>query len=147
MDQLIEAFGIDVKLIISQIINFGILAGLLTYFLYKPLLNILQTREDKITQGMKDAEAAATAKASAEEEKKAVLSQAHKEAEDVALKAKDYADQKALAIAEEAQEKAESIIKSAEAKKLELKEQARKESEAEVAKLAVLAAEKVLTKA
>lgn len=38
MDQLIQAFGIDAKLITVQIINFGILLAALTYFLYKPVL-------------------------------------------------------------------------------------------------------------
>ena len=144
MEQLITAFGIDVKLILIQILNFGILLGLLGYFLYKPILKVLAEREEKISQGMKDAEAAATAKASANEEKRTILSAAHKDAEEVGSKAKTYADEKAVVIAAEAQTKAESIIKNAEAKGLELKEQARKDSEAEVAKLAILAAEKVL---
>lgn len=144
MEQLIQAFGIDAKLIIIQLLNFGILAGLLTYFLYKPLLNILKQREEKIAQGMKDAEGAAKAKASADEEKRGILSIAHKDAEEVSAKAKTYADEKAVVIAAEAQTKAESIIKNAEAKSDEMKQQARKDSEAEIAKLAVLAAEKVL---
>lgn len=144
MEQLIQAFGIDVKLIIIQLLNFGILAGLLTYFLYKPLLNIIKKREEKITQGMKDAEDAAVAKSSADEEKKGILSAAHKDAEEVGVKAKSYADEKAVAIASEAQVKAEGIIQNAEAKSTEIKEQARKDSEAEIAKLSVLAAEKVL---
>jgi F-type H+-transporting ATPase subunit b len=144
MEQLIQAFGIDAKLIIIQLLNFGILAGLLTYFLYKPLLNILKQREEKIAQGMKDAEGAAKAKASADEEKRGILSIAHKDAEEVSAKAKTYADEKAVVIAAEAQTKAESIIKNAEAKSEEMKQQARKDSEAEIAKLAVLAAEKVL---
>jgi len=144
MDQLITAFGIDVKLIIIQILNFGILLGLLGYFLYKPILNVLATREEKIAQGMKDAEAAAVAKASADEEKKGILSAAHKDAEEVGSKAKTYADEKALGIAVEAQNKAEGIIKSAEAKSEEIKAQARKDSEAEIAKLSILAAEKIL---
>ena len=144
MEQLLSAFGIEIELIIAQIINFGILAAALSYFLYTPLLNILQKREDKITQGMQDAEDAAKAKSSADEEKKAILSAAHKDAEEVSAKAKTFADQKAEAIAAEAQAKAESIIANAQAKSEELKEQARKESEAEVAKLAILAAEKVL---
>ncbi len=144
MDQLIQAFGIDVKLIIIQILNFGILLGLLGYFLYKPLLKVLADREEKIAQGIKDAESAAGAKASADEEKKGILSAAHKDAEEVGTKAKNYADEKAAVIASEAQTKAESIIKNAEAKSVEMQEQARKDSEAEIAKLAVLAAEKVL---
>ncbi|MFT7507773.1 MAG: F-type H+-transporting ATPase subunit b [Acidimicrobiales bacterium] len=144
MEQLITAFGIDVKLIIIQILNFGILLGLLGYFLYKPILAMLATREEKIAQGMKDAEDAAKAKASADEEKKGILSSAHKDAEEVGAKAKTYAEEKAVVIAAEAQTKAESIIKNAEAKSEELKEQARKDSEAEIAKLAILAAGKIL---
>lgn len=144
MEQLISAFGIEVELIIAQIINFGLLAAALTYFLYKPLLNMLQKREEKITQGMQDAEDAAKAKASADEERKTILSAAHKDAEEVGVKAKTFADEKALAILAEAQTKAEGIIANAQAKSEELKAQARKDSEVEVAKLAILAAEKVL---
>ncbi len=144
MEQLLSAFGIELELIIAQIINFGILAVALSYFLYKPLLAMLQKREEKIAQGMQDAEDAAKAKASADEEKKAILSSAHKDAEEVGAKAKAFADEKAATITAEAQAKAESIITNAQAKGEELKEQARKDSEAEVAKLAILAAEKVL---
>ena len=144
MEQLITAFGIDVKLILIQILNFGILLAALSYFLYKPVLKMLATREEKIVQGMKDAEDAAKAKASADEEKKGILSTAHKDAEEVGAKAKTYADEKAAVIAADAQTKAEGIIKNAESKSEEIKEQARKDSEAEIAKLAVLAAEKVL---
>ena len=144
MDQLIHAFGIDAKLIFIQIFNFGILMALLTYFLYKPVLNMLATREEKITQGIRDAEDAAKAKASADQEKKDILSAAHKDAEAVGSKAKTYADEKADAIVAEANTKADNVLKAAEAKSVEMKEQARKDSEAEVAKLAVLAAEKVL---
>ncbi|HMA79010.1 MAG TPA: hypothetical protein VKP88_07860, partial [Candidatus Paceibacterota bacterium] len=65
MEQLIQAFGIDTRLIVVQIINFGLLLALLSYFLYRPILNLLEEREAKITQGIKDAEAAAAAKADA----------------------------------------------------------------------------------
>lgn len=144
MEQLIQAFGIDVKLIIIQIINFVLLVGALSYFLYKPVLKILNDREEKIAQGIKDAEAAAEAKASADKEKQTILGSAHKEAEVVATNAKTYADEKAAQIVAEAQTKAEGVVKSAESKGEEIKVQARKESEAEIAKLAVLATEKVL---
>lgn len=145
MEQLIQAFGIDIKLITVQIINFVVLVAALSYFLYKPVLKMLQDREDKIAQGIKDAEAAAGAKASAEEEKQTILSEAHSEAEAVATKAKTFADEKAEAIVAEAKAKADSVIGDAETKSTEIKAQAKKESEAEIAKLAVLAAEKILT--
>jgi len=105
MEQLLQAFGIDAKLIIIQLINFGILAGLLTYFLYTPILNMLAQREEKIAQGMKDAEDAARAKAAANEEKKGILSAAHKDAESVGANAKTYADEQAIVITAAAQTK------------------------------------------
>ena len=83
MESLIQAFGIDLRLIVIQIINFAVLAAALSYFLYKPVLKLLKDREDKITQGMSDAEQAAKAREMAEEDRKVVLKEAHKEAEEV----------------------------------------------------------------
>jgi len=144
MEQLLTAFGIDVKLIIIQIINFVVLAGLLTYFLYKPVLKILAEREEKISQGIKDAEEAAKAKASALDEKQAVLSKAQLEAQEIDTRAKEFAKQKEEEIVAKAQTTAAQVIADAHTKSAMLKEQALKESEAEIAKLAILAAEKVL---
>lgn len=144
MEQLLHAFGIDAKLIIVQIINFVVLAGLLTYFLYKPVLKILEDREEKIKQGIKDAEDAALAKTQASEEKRAILTQAQLEAQEVDARAKAFAKEKEVEIIAAAQVKAQGVIKEAETKSAFLKEQARKDSEAEIAKLAILAAEKVL---
>lgn len=144
MEQLIHAFGIDVKLIVIQIINFAVLIVALSYFLYKPVLKILAEREEKIKQGIRDAELAAAAKASADEEKQTILSAAHKDAEAVGVNAKTYADEKADGIVAEAKSKAENVLRDAQAKGEEMKVRAQKESEAEIAKVAVLAAEKVL---
>lgn len=144
MEQLIHAFGIDTKLIIIQIINFIALMAVLSYFLYKPLLKMLQDREDKIKQGLKDAETANKAKEEAEKEKQTILSDAHKEAEQVSERAKSHAEEKRAAIVAEAESKAEHIMSQAEQAGVEIKKKATKESEAEIAKLAVLAAEKVL---
>ncbi len=145
MDQLIQAFGIDAKLIVVQIINFTILVGALSYFLYKPVLKLLNEREEKVKQGIKDAEEAAAARAEAETEKQSILGTAHKDAEEVAAKAKVYAEEKAANITALADEKAAGIVSAAEEKAVNIKLRAKEESEAEIAKLAVLAAEKVLT--
>jgi F-type H+-transporting ATPase subunit b len=144
MEQLIEAFGIDAKLIVVQIVNFFILMAALSYFLYKPVLKLLSDREAKIKQGITDAEEAAVAKASALEEKQAVLSEAQKEAQAIDARAQAFAKDKEAQIVAEAQNKASDVIKDAETKAQQLKAQALKESEVEVAKLAILAAEKVL---
>lgn len=144
MEDIIYKFGLDAKLITVQIINFVVLVGLLSYFLYKPLLRILEERENKIKQGVEDAEAAGRRLAEADEEKKAIVADAHKEAEAVAHRAKEGADEKTAAILEDAEAKAAAITKLAEEKAEEIKTKAHKDSEAEIAKLAILAAEKVL---
>lgn len=147
MEQIIEAFGIDQRLIIIQIINFAILMAALGYFLYKPVLKLLADREAKIAQGLKDAEAAAVAKTEADAEKAAVLAAAHKDAEAVHERAKAAADATANDIVSGANAKAAELMKAAEVKGEALKAQALKESEKEVAQLAILATEKMLREA
>ena len=144
MEQLIHAFGIDIRLIIIQIINFGVLMALLSYFLYKPVLKLLRDREEKITLGIKDAEAAAVAKAAANTEKGAVLAAAHKDAEAIAKRAEVFAVEQAAEIKAAAEAKSTALLAEAAHKAEELKKRAEKESEAEIAKVAVLAAEKIL---
>jgi F-type H+-transporting ATPase subunit b len=144
MEQLIHAFGIDARLILIQVVNFGLLMAVLTYFLYKPVLKVLAERQEKIAQGMKDAEEAGKAKAEATEEKKSVIAAANKEAEAMTSRAKEHAVVKADEILAAAQVKAEQVAKDAALRAEETKATSLKESEAEIAKLAVLAAEKVL---
>lgn len=144
MEQLIEAFGIDAKLITIQIINFAILVVALSYFLYGPLLRVLKERKEKIEQGLADADAAAQARVAADAEKAAVLASAHEEATAVAARAKAHAATIAEEEAAKAQAKAAEVIANAEKAALALKEKLQKESEAEIAKVAILAAEKIL---
>lgn len=144
MDQIIHAFGIDTRLIIIQLVNFGLLMFVLGYFLYKPVLKVLADREAKIAQGLKDAEDAAKAKSEAGVEKQAILSSAHADAAAVAERAKKAAEEKASEIVGNAENKAATVVAEAEAKRELIKEQARKESEREIAEIAILAAEKIL---
>jgi F-type H+-transporting ATPase subunit b len=144
MEQLIHAFGIDARLITVQIINFVVLLGALSYFLYKPVLKVLADREETISQGIKDAEAAAVAKAQAEEEKKHVLAAAQQNAQEIVDRAHAQGKVKEDEIVSLAQQKASETIKDAQAKSEALAARAIAQSEAEIAKLAVLAAEKVL---
>src|SRR3989344_4827591 len=47
MDALLEAFGIDWKLLLAQALNFGVLAFMLTKFLFKPMFRVLDERVEK----------------------------------------------------------------------------------------------------
>lgn len=144
MEQLIESFGIDGKLIVAQIINFVILLALLSYFLYKPMLKLLAERQEKIAKGITDAEAAAKARATADEEKRAVLTEAAQKASEVEKQAAQTAQKRGEEIVQEASEKAAGIVANAEKAGEALKQKAQKDAEADVAKAAILAAEEIL---
>lgn len=144
MEAIIAAFGIDVHLIIIQIINFTILMVALGYFLYTPVLNLLREREEKIAAGIRDAEAAAVAKASAEAEKAEVLTEAHHAAAEVNNRAKAAAEVTGAEIVAAAEAVAQAAKAKAVVEAEQLKAAAIKASEAEIAKTAILAAEKIL---
>jgi F-type H+-transporting ATPase subunit b len=79
----LAALGINVGLLISQLINFGIIFFLLTRFLWNPITNHLEARSAKISKGLEDASAAANARRNAEAEAEKILAQARSEASQI----------------------------------------------------------------
>ncbi len=144
MQEILSAFGIDWRLIVIQIFNFAILVAVLSYFLYTPILNLLNDRQKKIEQGVKDAEKARAELDSANVERTKILGAAEHEATHIVERAAGHATVKGEEIIGEAEEKAATVLQNAAQRGEEIKHLARKESEAEIAKLAILAAEKVL---
>ena len=146
MQEIIHAFGIDWRLIVIQMFNFAVLMGALWYFLYTPVMNMLRERETKIQKGVEDAEAARKSLSEAETTKKQVLTEANTEATAVVKRAAVRAEEKSATIIKEAEERALRTLEEAKQKSAEIQRQAFKESEAEIAKVAVLTAEKLLRK-
>ena len=54
--ELLTKLGIDWKLLLAQVVNFTILLGVLTYFVYRPLLNLLDARRERIRKALEEAE-------------------------------------------------------------------------------------------
>lgn len=144
MQEILHAFGIDWRLIVIQIFNFGLLASVLWYFLYTPVLKILSERESTIKKGLKDAEDAHRARNEADDAKTAIIKEAHAEASQIVQRGTAYAEEKERVLIAEATEKITRDIASAKARAEEIQAKAIKDSEAEIAKLAILGAEKVL---
>ena len=53
--ELLAKLGINWQLLIAQIVNFAIVVGVLGFFVYKPILNLLDSRADRIRKAMEDA--------------------------------------------------------------------------------------------
>lgn len=144
MESLLDAFGIDWKLLVAQLVNFGVLFVALTYLLYKPVLKTLDERKAKIAQGVEDAERAASAAATADADAAKVVKGAEQEAEGIVSSARDLAGSEKARIMKEAENRAAQIAADADARAAETAAKALRDSEKEVARLAILAAEKVL---
>ncbi len=86
-----EALGINLGFLIVQILAFTIIILTLNAWVYKPLLNIMETRRKKIAQGLEDARVAAEARADAEKEAARILAEAQAEASRIVREATDRA--------------------------------------------------------
>ncbi len=144
MDQLFATFGINWKLLLVQAVNFGVLLAALSYFLYRPVMKMLDDRRKKIAEGVEAAEAASQRLAAAKAESDDLVGQGAREAESLVAAARTRADEKGSEIVRAAEAKAEAVLKDAQARAEESKRQAMQESEKGIAKAALLAAEKIL---
>ena len=86
-----EALGINLGLLIVQIIAFSIVFLTLNAWVYQPLLNMMETRKQKIAQGLDDARVAADARADAEKQAAKIIADAQAEASKVVREATDRA--------------------------------------------------------
>jgi len=86
-----EALGINFGLLIVQIIAFAIVFLTLNAWVYKPMLDMMESRKQKIAQGLEDARVASEARANAEKEAAKVLAEAQAEAGKVVREATERA--------------------------------------------------------
>jgi len=144
MSALFEAFGVNWQLLLVQAINFGLLLFVLTYFLYKPVMKMIDERQKKIAEGVRTAEEAARRLADAKQEGDQITGEAAREAEGIVASARTRADERGSEIVKAAQAQADAVLKDAAARAEEAKRQALQESQREIARAAMLAAEKIL---
>ena len=144
MSAVFAAFGIDWRLLLINSINFGLLLLALWYFLYAPLMRVLEERRQKVAGGVHDAEAAGIKLREIEAAKHGILAGAGAEADDLLKKARLAGQEKERALVAAAEAAAARINTDAQKQAAELKAQALEESKQEVAKLVVLGVEKVM---
>lgn len=146
MESILNTFGIDWRLLLVNAVNFGLLLAGLTYFLYKPILRMLEERRTKIAAGVAAAEAAERELANIEQSKAKTLTKAGKEADQIVAAARSAGTQKERELAAAGEAQAQARLREADMEAKDMKERALKESKEEVAKLIVLGMEKAFNK-
>lgn len=143
---MVEALGISLKEFIFYLINFLILTGVLTKFLYKPFLNVLETRKNSIRDALDNAEATnrrADAKMANYDKKIAKL---EAEGREIIKEAKLKAESQANDIIEDANQQASRILSQAQKEIERERIQAVAEMKQQLGVLALMAAEKIMEK-
>ena len=142
-----EALGINLGLIMVQIIAFIIVFLTLNAWVYQPMLNMMETRKQKIAQGLEDARIAAEARADAEKDAAKITAAAQAEASKIVAEATERAaaagkDVKAVAEADAAKLR-ESAMAEAQMERNRILGDLR----SQVASLAIAAANKLVGEA
>ncbi len=144
MSELFSAFGIDWRLLIAQAVNFAIVLAALTYFLYRPVMATLDKRRAIVAKGVEDAAKAEEKLAGADAEAAKRVEASESEAAAIVARAHEAATEEKALLLKEAEARVVAIAADAQARAEESQARAKRDSEREVARLAVLAAEKVL---
>jgi F-type H+-transporting ATPase subunit b len=115
-----QTFGFNVWLFLSQCISFAIVAFLLQRFAYKPIINVLEERRQRIKEGLENAERIKRELAEAETRYQEILTNANTEAQRMIEEARASAGAVAERRTQQAISEAEGIIaKAREATQLE----------------------------
>jgi F-type H+-transporting ATPase subunit b len=110
---LLTPLGINGGLLIAQVVNFLLIAGLLSFFIWRPAVNMLDARSAKIQKGIEDAAAAARARQNAEAEAEKVLAEARTERQKLVDEARSQAEELKKQLESEARQEAERIREDA----------------------------------
>lgn len=144
MQELINTFHIDYKILIAQMVNFSIVLFVLYKFAYGPLTKVMADRTERIEKGLKDAETANKKLLETEEREKEILGKARKEAQAIIESAGLSAEKNKEDILNEAKRRSEEIVantqKQLEAEKVKMIG----EIKSEIADLVVAATGKVI---
>lgn len=116
-----ETFGFQKQLFFSQVVSFCVIAFLLHRFAYKPILNVLEERKQRIAEGIANAEKIKAELATAQAQAQEILGQAGQQANKIIEEARgagareiEKASQQAIATANQI------IAKAREANEAEL---------------------------
>ena len=111
--QIGETFGVNWPLFINSCIAFLLVAFLLKKFAYQPVLEMLETRRQKIAEGMENADKIKAELAETQAERDKVMAEANQKAEKLIADAKEAAQQAGEVENEKARKQAEEIIRKA----------------------------------
>ena len=136
--------GINLPVLVAQIVNVAILFGLLYLVAYKPIMRMLDERSRRIKESMKQADDIREQATHAEEEVKKQLEAAGSEGQERIAHAVKIGEEVKQKAQQEARQEAETLIARARTEIQRERDEAIDELRKEVADLTILAVGKVI---
>jgi len=136
--------GINMPVLLAQIINFIILFGLLYLVAYKPIMRMLDERSRKIKESMERTEYIKQQAERAEEEAAKRIEAAAKEGQEAIARALRTGEEIRQGAQQQARQEAEALIARAQAEIQRERDEAIDELRKEFADITIMAAEKVI---
>lgn len=139
---ILNLFGLESGLFIGQVLNFLILFFILKFFLYKPIMAMLDERSQKIKQGLDDAENAKKSLQEADAQKIGILKVAKIDADKILENTKNVAQNLKQKSIEDAKKQSIDIVSDAKKQALEEFEKTSKQ----IGKISVDISQKIVSK-
>jgi F-type H+-transporting ATPase subunit b len=140
----LDALGINLGYLVSQIVNFTLLAVLLYFVAYKPILRMLDERSARIKKGLDDAEQASRRAAEMEQEFESRMADARKEGQEIVAQATQMSEKARQDILEEAREESQTLIERAKEEIARERDAAMADLRQQVADLSLAISEKII---
>ena len=140
-----EAIGILWANLLWQCLAFGVLIFLLYRFAYAPIIKMLDERANRIRESMDQAEQIKLDNAAAAQRAQQIIAEAQGQTRDMLAQAQQISQRTIAAAQAEAREQRDKLLVDAH-KQIEADTQRAKELRREVARLAIMAASKVVGK-
>ncbi|MFA6322471.1 MAG: F0F1 ATP synthase subunit B [Candidatus Buchananbacteria bacterium] len=146
MGEIISTFHLDLKLIIAQLVNFGVVVFVLWYFALKPLAKKMSERTETIEKSLADAKKIQDNLKDSDAEKSKIIKEARVESVKIIAESKKIADQEGKNSVEKAKMEVKKIVEESRQQITAEKQKMISEVRNEMADLIVLATTKVLGK-
>ncbi len=139
-----EALGILWGNLLWQCLAFVLLAWLLSRFAYKPVVNMLDERANRIRESMEQAEQIKADNAAAAQRAQQIMAEAQAQTREILAQAQQMSQRTIAAAQAEAREQREKLLADAHEQIQTDTQRAKEELQREVARLAIMAASKVV---
>jgi len=140
-----DELGLNLPVLIAQLVNFFLLLVLLRIFLYKPILKMLDRRAQRIREGVEAADQSKEQASQAEVEVAKQVDEARQQSQALVAQAQEAANRIQEESRNQARQEAETLLERARNEIQLERDQAISELRGEFAELTVSAAEKVIS--